>query len=1251
MAMSVPTYRFPLLFCLSCYGSAQIVNGLERAGMTTSLPSSGVDAVFTGASARYIVTVEAAGARCAVPADFDQDGDLDLVVVSSSDNTVAWYERLPDGSYGTKQMISRMSNGARIVTTGDIDQDGLVDVIVASYYDHTVGWFRNTGSKAGGLFGNLNIITRSAIAAQGVSVADIDGDGDLDVLSASSGDDTVAWYENLGGGRFCEVKSVVDTNSKGVRTVIAADLDEDGHLDLAVASKNDGSITWYKNNGKQRFQKIVIDSTAKGAYSLVAEDVDKDGHLDLVTAANMEGHPDNGEGEGGMVSFYRNGAFADGQLCNFEKVRVTAGADYDWFVLSVWAGDLDGDGDTDIASASFGLLHQGGISWYENVDGSGNTWTRHRIYESLTTKTGHYIFGADMDGDGDTDLIAVTNGDNTVSILTASTACDGTPKASCCRSDQYWDAAASTCASCAAGYYLNITGDTPICRSCNSDCPRPGLAFQPAACQSISACADSSESMARCDCGADRYLDEDVGICVNCPDGHSSTNDTSRTLADYDLVERSFLDGTKYLTSDHKWRGFNASRCVLPFCEPGHRFDVSTIQCLPCPAGSFSKTGTLLECMQCPAGHFCGDASHMPTPCSVGTYTSSSGMSSCVNCSAGRYAGFLGKAACHECPTGRFAPTDGQSVCDACSTGTYASVGGASECVLCPGGFITQGEGAVSLSRCICEKGAFLQSLSNESGACGRCRWGYTTAEAGATSQEDCTTDWSQLNFYLAVVMVLVVMALPPLVGVLIQRHYKRRQANEVLMKTLSLGFRSIETLQYPMCIVPAQWFCQLDQARVAELHEGARNGGHIHYLDSLCEVERFKEAGKMILFFSYPWLSWYRSGPSALQLECMQAAAKEIGRRQDHHLALCDLYIWLDVLSIPQGNETCKKLAIDSLYGYASSADVLVAICPAARHEQTAEEVGIASYKSRVWCRVEQIAHCCCNGFQNMAYSVEPGKLVAIDEEWIRSIMYIFEGQTTCCRLKHVGFQQCDQELLVPTMLAMYSRMLHNVLESEEEDVQPLCRMMESDRDRVFPHNFTFVTENDRRVQRQLFGPLMILIKEYVLTERGRSFLAKLAARRESNGHADEDDITHVGTLMPGQEIGPVVPSARSSWTGVASVMGTRTTESGRSKDTARSKPFRLSALSARLSGTSTWNALSVAAAEVMSEEVSRRSVTSGLTRQSKRLREFHGEEYGHVLRPSAFKLIDIYQDPVVDPAPISSQKSMAPMSSKKSM
>ena len=57
--------------------------------------------------------------------------------------------------------------------------------------------------------------------------------GDLDLVSASSGDNTVAVYINVDRGRFCEIKRLVDTNAVGVRTVVSGDFDGDGSLDLA----------------------------------------------------------------------------------------------------------------------------------------------------------------------------------------------------------------------------------------------------------------------------------------------------------------------------------------------------------------------------------------------------------------------------------------------------------------------------------------------------------------------------------------------------------------------------------------------------------------------------------------------------------------------------------------------------------------------------------------------------------------------------------------------------------------------------------------------------------------------------------------------------------------------------------------------------------------------------------------------------------------------------------------------------------
>lgn len=127
----------------------------------------------------------------------------------------------------------------------------------------------------------------------------MDSDGDPDVASASSGDNTIAVFTNIDLGIFCEVKEIVDNNAIGARTVVAADLNGDGWLDLASASKDDNSVSWYPNDGTGHFpQKIVISSgyESAGAYSLVASDIDGDGDMDLIVASNANDH----------VSIWRN---------------------------------------------------------------------------------------------------------------------------------------------------------------------------------------------------------------------------------------------------------------------------------------------------------------------------------------------------------------------------------------------------------------------------------------------------------------------------------------------------------------------------------------------------------------------------------------------------------------------------------------------------------------------------------------------------------------------------------------------------------------------------------------------------------------------------------------------------------------------------------------------------------------------------------------------------------------------------------
>ena len=80
-------------------------------------------------------------------------------------------------------------------------------------------------------------ISTSAYVAYSVHAADVDGDGDMDVLSASLSDDKIAWYENDGSESFTE--HVISTSADGARIVHAVDVDVDGDMDMLSASRVD----------------------------------------------------------------------------------------------------------------------------------------------------------------------------------------------------------------------------------------------------------------------------------------------------------------------------------------------------------------------------------------------------------------------------------------------------------------------------------------------------------------------------------------------------------------------------------------------------------------------------------------------------------------------------------------------------------------------------------------------------------------------------------------------------------------------------------------------------------------------------------------------------------------------------------------------------------------------------------------------------------------------------------------------------
>ena len=111
-------------------------------------------------------------------------------------------------------------------------------------------------------------IDGGADGGESVFAADMDGDGDMDIVSASYSDDTIAWYENNGAADPSWSAANIATSADGATSVFVADMDNDGDMDIVSASSNDDTIAWYENDGSENFTKIDITTSADAASSV-----------------------------------------------------------------------------------------------------------------------------------------------------------------------------------------------------------------------------------------------------------------------------------------------------------------------------------------------------------------------------------------------------------------------------------------------------------------------------------------------------------------------------------------------------------------------------------------------------------------------------------------------------------------------------------------------------------------------------------------------------------------------------------------------------------------------------------------------------------------------------------------------------------------------------------------------------------------------------------------------------------------------
>ncbi len=255
-----------------------VSNGLDRVIWYENTDGAGTFSTGT------IITTLTDGATSLELADIDGDGDLDVLSTSYLDDKLAYYKNNGAGVFGTQNIISSTINGAIYVHTADMDNDGDMDILAAGHLSNTVSFFKNNGGLN---FAAPVTVVATASGATSVVAADIDGDNNLDVLVSYSNSDKVAWFANTNGTAVFGTEQIIDNTGDRPFKVDAADLDNDGDMDVLCANFNDNEIVWYENtNGTGSFGTAqVISNSTQGASFVSVADIDADGDVDVFSGS------------------------------------------------------------------------------------------------------------------------------------------------------------------------------------------------------------------------------------------------------------------------------------------------------------------------------------------------------------------------------------------------------------------------------------------------------------------------------------------------------------------------------------------------------------------------------------------------------------------------------------------------------------------------------------------------------------------------------------------------------------------------------------------------------------------------------------------------------------------------------------------------------------------------------------------------------------------------------------------------------
>ncbi len=340
-----------------------------------------------------------------VAGDFNRDGKLDIAVANSTSGTVSVLLGNGDGTFvalspagkGTAAPQYTVGGAPESIAVADLAGDGKLDLITANFADGTVSVLSGKGD------GTFRAATTIPVGAGPtfVAVADLNGDGKPDILVSNSSDATLGVLLGNGDGTFkpetlTAFGAVPATTT--LQMLVVGDFDHDGNVDVVSTTTdiNGETVVYLRGKGDGTFRAPVSILSGLVVRYLQAADVDGDGNLDLIMGSftNATLRVRFGDGHGGF-----------GKPQDYPASGINSGLGVQAFV----ATDIDGDGKPDIAAVNSSA---GFIQVLYN-DGSGG------FHLPNSYATGHIpsdVANGDLNGDGHADLVEIDSADGTLGV-------------------------------------------------------------------------------------------------------------------------------------------------------------------------------------------------------------------------------------------------------------------------------------------------------------------------------------------------------------------------------------------------------------------------------------------------------------------------------------------------------------------------------------------------------------------------------------------------------------------------------------------------------------------------------------------------------------------------------------------------------------------------------------------------------------------------------------------------------------------